>query len=228
MPMADKRLSLLDDFPEEATYEIGPGECFRLSLASLNNQKSTHIVLRVAENASVELALALFAEGKGVIDIEAILEEGTSFHAVASTIASGVSDKKVYLSAIHEGGSSKALVESRGIVAGKSRLTLSGTGHIKHGAKKANTRQEARIIVFDKGCFASASPILKIDENDVMASHGSAEGMVDEQHLFYLESRGIPEKEARRLITSGYLLPVLPYFSEEEQAKLNEAIERNL
>ena len=59
-----------------------------------------------------------------------------------------------------------------GICENQSKLTFSGISEIKKGAKKTHTRQVAKIIVFDPQSDGQASPILKIGENDVEASHG--------------------------------------------------------
>ncbi len=216
------------NLPESLAYEVKEGEAVRLLLATIGEEKSSHIDLKIAQNASVELAFASFGHGDSKIEITASLSKGARFNAHVASISSGGSHKEIYVSAIHEQSFSNALCQSYGIVAEKSSLVLSGTGHIKHGAKKSKTRQEARIIVFDKGCKANASPILKIDENDVDASHASAEGRISEDHLFYLLSRGISEHDARKLIVYGYLSPVLEYFQMKEKELLSAEIERSV
>ena len=57
---------------------------------------------------------------------------------------------------------------------------------------------------------------LKIDENDIEASHAAVVGKINDEHLFYLTSRGISETEAKELITFGYLKPILLGFKEEQ------------
>ena len=48
-----------------------------------------------------------------------------------------------------------------------------------------------------------------IDDYDVQASHAAAVGKMDEEHLYYLQSRGLTKKQAMQLITYGYLMPVV-------------------
>jgi Fe-S cluster assembly protein SufD len=57
--------------------------------------------------------------------------------------------------------------------------------------------------------------LLYIDEYDVLASHSAAVGKVNDEHMYYLCSRGLSEEQARGFITRGYLLPVLSYFLDE-------------
>ncbi len=74
-----------------------------------------------------------------------------------------------------------------------------------------------------------ANPILLIDEDDVMAGHAASAGRVNEEQVYYLMSRGIPKREAERLIIYGFLLPVIqeiPLPSVREQLQL--IVERKL
>ena len=91
-----------------------------------------------------------------------------------------------------------------------------GTSHILKDSIKSKTQQNAKIMVFDEASNAIAKPILKIDENDIEASHAAVVGKINDEHLFYLTSRGISETEAKELITFGYLKPILLGFKEEQ------------
>ena len=113
-------------------------------------------------------------------------------------------------------------MQNYGVALDESFLTFSGINHIKEKAKKSNTNQSAKIIVFDKAAHGKANPILKIDENDVLASHSAIVGSLNENHLFYLKSRGLSEKKAKALIVYGYLQPIAQYFDEKSQKKINE------
>ena len=115
-------------------------------------------------------------------------------------------------------------MDNYGVCEDEASLTLSGVGFIKNGAKKTKAHQTAKIMVFDKNCNAKACPILKIDENDVEASHAATVGKVSEEHLFYLCSRGITKDDAKRLITLGYLNPIIKYFGEDEIASSIENV----
>ena len=57
------------------------------------------------------------------------------------------------------------------------------------------------------------------------ASHAAIVGKLNEDHMFYLMSRGLDSKEARRLITLGYLKPIETYFDEADRSRIDEAIE---
>ncbi|MBR4811819.1 MAG: SufD family Fe-S cluster assembly protein [Bacilli bacterium] len=71
------------------------------------------------------------------------------------------------------------------------------------------------MIVFDPKSDGIASPALVIDDNDVSASHAAVVGRLNEEHLYYLQSRGVSLEEAKRLIASGYLRPIEAGFADE-------------
>ena len=79
-------------------------------------------------------------------------------------------------------------------------------------------------MVFDEKSTGIAKPILKIDENSIEASHAAVVGKINDEHLFYLVSRGLSEAEAKELITLGYLKPILKGFQDEEVAEPNRVI----
>ena len=84
-------------------------------------------------------------------------------------------------------------------------------------------------MVFDEASSAIAKPILKIDENDIEASHAAVVGKINDEHLFYMTSRGLSEAEAKELITFGYLKPILAGFNDDNtRAYISSLIERRM
>lgn len=135
-------------------------------------------------------------------------------------------DKKTfYVSFYHYAPHTYAKMENYGVSEDESSLNFFGTSSIEKGAKASATHQSAKIMVFDEKCKCKASPILCIDENDVEASHAAVVGQINEEHIFYLTSRGIKEDEAKKLITLGYLNPILNFF---EDKSILDQIHQNL
>jgi Fe-S cluster assembly protein SufD len=69
--------------------------------------------------------------------------------------------------------------------------------------------QTSRNIVLSEHAKADAIPNLEIEANDVRCGHAASVGPVDDETVFYLESRGIPRAEAERLIVTGFFQEVL-------------------
>lgn len=186
------------------------------SFEALNARK--HFVLN--EGAYLLVGYADFSKGKKLLDVTVDLNG--IFSKVEWHLASLTQDKdeKVYnINFLHNKENTYARMENYGVCKDYSLLSFIGDAIIFKGSKKSSTKQSAKIMVFDKTCHASASPKLCIYENDVEASHGASEGQINPEHIFYLTSRGIPEEDAKRLITLGYLNPITKYFSDDTICK---------
>jgi Fe-S cluster assembly protein SufD len=92
----------------------------------------------------------------------------------------------------------------KGAVEDTARSVYSGLVHLRPAAAKAEAYQTNRNLVLTEGAGAESIPNLEIEANDVKCSHASTVGPIDEDQLYYLESRGIPPDEAERLIVLGF------------------------
>lgn len=116
-------------------------------------------------------------------------------------------------------------MDNYGVVKDEGKLVIDGIGTITKGQHGSASHQTNKIMVFDAKCVASANPYLYIDEYDVKASHAAGVGKMDEEHLYYLQSRGLSKKQAMHLITYGYLKPVIEVVDNE---MLKERFEKAL
>ena len=92
----------------------------------------------------------------------------------------------------------------KGAVEDKARSVYSGLIRLRHEAQKANAYQTNRNLVLTEGAGAESIPNLEIEANDVRCSHASTVGPIDDDQLYYLESRGIRPEDAERLIVLGF------------------------
>ena len=96
---------------------------------------------------------------------------------------------------------------------------------VKAGAQKTDGYQISQSLLLDDDSQFLAKPELEIYADDVVCSHGSTSGAIDEEAVFYLTSRGIPKVEAKNLLTLAFLAETL---SEVEDEGIAEVIERLL
>ncbi len=89
---------------------------------------------------------------------------------------------------------------------------------VKHGAQKTDGYQISQSLLLDEDSQFLAKPELEIYADDVACSHGSTSGAIDEDALFYLRSRGVPEKEATNLLTLSFLAEALEEIESEALA----------
>ena len=97
----------------------------------------------------------------------------------------------------------------KGAVEDKARSVYSGLVRLRKPAQKSSAFQTNRNLVLTEGASAESIPNLEIEANDVRCSHASTVGPIDDDQLYYLESRGIPPEEAERLIVLGFFDDVL-------------------
>ena len=194
-----------------------------------NNSKVTFSVLAenpvdeakmnivVKNNASIDGYFADFS--KENINLNCVIdlnEEGATANFRLASLAAKEDRKNIDISINHNSPKTYGKVDNYGVCKDNAKMTFLGTSYILHGSIKSKTQQSAKIMVFDEASDAIAKPILKIDENDIEASHAAVVGKINDEHLFYLTSRGISESDAKELITFGYLKPILLGFKEEQ------------
>jgi len=104
--------------------------------------------------------------------------------------------------AVRDGKSDLAF---KSVLAGKSRSVAQGRILVRPGADGTDSKQSTRALLLGKGAEADAKPELEIHAEDVVCGHGAAIGDLDANALFYLRARGIPEREARAMLTEAFL-----------------------
>ncbi|WP_282027396.1 Fe-S cluster assembly protein SufD [Ruegeria faecimaris] len=90
---------------------------------------------------------------------------------------------------------------------------------VKEGAQKTDGYQISQSLLLDDDSQFLAKPELEIYADDVVCSHGSTSGALDETALFYLRSRGVPVKEATNLLTLSFLAEAVEEIEDESLAE---------
>ena len=79
---------------------------------------------------------------------------------------------------------------------------------IERTAQGSLSRLDDRVLVIGEGIHNHAEPVMQIEANDVSASHASSTGRVDENQLYYLQSRGLSYEESQKLLVDAFLAPL--------------------
>lgn len=111
----------------------------------------------------------------------------------------------------HKAAQTRSDVLYKGALHGKGTRTVwVGDVLIGPDATGTDSYEANRNLVLSDGARADSIPNLEIETGDIAgAGHASATGRLDDEHLFYLQARGITETEARRLVALGFLLDVV-------------------
>ncbi|MEG0276809.1 MAG: SufD family Fe-S cluster assembly protein [Coprobacillus sp.] len=178
---------------------------------SINNETvSCFDDVNIKRDATIQSAYAELSDGSCQCVYRYYLDGENAEAKIRMAILSKQKENKTYEVLIqHNQPHTYGQMDNYGVVKEQGKLVIDGIGTITKGQHGSSSHQTNKIMVFDPECIASANPYLYIDEFDVKASHAAGVGKMDEEHLYYLQSRGLTKKQAMQLITYGYLKPVI-------------------
>lgn len=208
------------------TFNLARNANCKLRFLLVNEEKNITFKSNLFANSTLNVYFADYSTGKTTLKSIVNLNEeksNTSFKFTSLTKKNDV--KKYDISFNHIVGKTYSNFEGYGVAMDKSFLTINGVSHVYANSTKSEAHQKVKVILFDELSRAIANPILKIDNDDIIASHACAIGSLNNDHIFYLLSRGLSLHDARRLITTGYLLPIKEYFAEKEKDIITKYVE---
>jgi Fe-S cluster assembly protein SufD len=95
------------------------------------------------------------------------------------------------------------------IVGGAAHAVFNGKIVVRPGSQLTDSSQQSRILLLSDKAHVDTKPQLEIFADDVKCAHGAAVGRLDPEQLFYLRSRGLPEAQARNLLTYAFAAEML-------------------
>lgn len=117
----------------------------------------------------------------------------------------------------------------KGALKSNAHTVYSGLIHVREAGKETDAYQTNRNLVLSDHAKADSKPELEIENNDVRCSHAASVGQIDENEIFYLQSRGIDRELAKQLIVKGFLEEVLSRVVREDVRELvKDALEARL
>lgn len=117
----------------------------------------------------------------------------------------------------------------RGIMNDQSTGVFNGKVFVRQDAQKINAFQSNANILLSDDATINSKPELEIYADDVKCSHGSTTGQLDEEALFYLQSRGIGLESARKLLVRAFVADIVDEMEDSIfKTKIEEVIEQKL
>ncbi len=124
---------------------------------------------------------------------------------------------------LHETGPSGGDVHWRGAATGQSRASFEGLIQIDPGAQQTHTYLQIHSMMLSPKARIDAIPSVLVSADDVSASHGGTVGELDEEVIFYMQSRGLDRASAVRVIVEGFFEPLLAELRDEPLEELVRA-----
>ena len=165
---------------------------------------------RTENDAVVNWAIGAMNDGHTILDTDTYLDgKGSESQLAIVAIASQDQVQGIDAKVVNRGHYSIGNILQHGVILDRATLTFNGIGLIEKNAKHADAQQESRVMMLSDEARGDANPILLIEEFEVTAGHAASAGQLDEQHLYYLMSRGLPRQEAEFLVVRGFLGSVI-------------------
>jgi Fe-S cluster assembly protein SufD len=150
-------------------------------------------------------------------------ERGADMRHTGLYFTEGNEHLDLFTTDLHEEGDTTGDTVWKGALTGESRASYEGLIQIVRGAQNTNTYLQTHSMLLSPNAKGDAIPSLIVETDNVSASHGGTVGEIDENQVFYMMSRGIPRREAVRILVEGYFEPVVQAIEDESLAELVRA-----
>ena len=201
-----------------------------LNLLNQNSENYYSMDNKVEENANLEYIIADFGGSKTITNYYSNLVGNTS-NNIVNTMYLGKDEQLLDINYIAEvyGKKSNIDIEVYGALKDKAKKNFKGTIDFKAGCKKAVGNENEYCMLLSKTAKSKALPMLLCSEDDVQGNHSNSAGKIDEDKLYYIMARGIPKKEAQKLIVKAKFNKVLEKIQDEKlKNELIEEIDKRL
>lgn len=179
-------------------------------------QASGEVVLGRDEFLTIFL-LPKFPNSNKVLNVF-LKGDGSRVEVLGGLVGHSNETSRIEINIIHQGLNTSAYVHTRSVLFEQSQAYFSGLIKIEKGANKTSSLLETRALILGEGAHCESVPSLEIEADDVKASHAATMGRLDENQLFYLQSRGIDTHTATRMLIEGFFEPVLKRVGDEKAA----------
>jgi Fe-S cluster assembly protein SufB len=126
---------------------------------------------------------------------------------------------------IHAAPRTSSSIFSKSISKDGGRATYRGLLEIADGATESRSKVVCDALLLDEDSRSDTYPTIRIDENDADVGHEATVSKIGDEQLFYLQSRGLDEEEASKMIVNGFIEPVTKELPMEYAVELNRLIE---
>lgn len=130
---------------------------------------------------------------------------GASFRSTGAALAGAGAQLDLQYVIEHIGRRTLSRVQQHCLASGKARCTFNGRIHIHPQAAGADADLSNRNLALSANAEINTKPELEIYNDEVRCAHGATVGRLDDDALFYLQSRGLPAAQAQRLLSIGFL-----------------------
>lgn len=180
-----------------------------VALQNLSDQGPKHIQInttRAGKDTAVKTGfINLGAAWVRNESLNRMTDTGADCQIFSANLANGIQEYDQRTLQSHEAQHTTSDLFFKNALYNQSRTIFSGLIHVKPGAHHTDSFQTCRNLLGSEEAEANSMPGLEIDADQVKCSHGSTSGQISDEEIFYLQARGIPADDARKIISLGFL-----------------------
>lgn len=171
----------------------------------------------VEKGATFKVASLLAGLSSARYEIEAALLGKNAHAELSGGMLAGENNTIDVLTRVHHvKGKTTSNQTFKGVAGAKGSTAFQGRVLVEKDAQKIEAHQNCHNLILERSGEVNVKPELLIFADDVICSHGATVGEVDEEALFYMKQRGIPENEARGLLVQAFLAELLEGLEDDK------------
>lgn len=199
--------------------KAGDGSQVRHLKFQNENLETVHLTSWMTQlGADVSYDAFQFSLGAGIARNQIFVSfagEGSRSHVSGAVLARGRQHNDTTMVVDHAVPACESREFNKLVLDGSARGIVQCKVNVHRDAQKTDGHQMARALFLSPLAEFDSKPELEIFADDVVCGHGSTSGQVDEEHLFYLRTRGIPESQATALLIAAFIGEVIEKVENE-------------
>jgi len=187
---------------------------------SESTRHSEVISAHVDGDSNYDVSIVQVGSNIGRVNIHIDLKgEGANCTLSGITLSNTKQSLDMHSSILHDSPSATSRQQQRNVIGDRGEAIFKGRIRIPKHAQLTDSDQLCRTIMLGERARVIAMPTLEITADNVVCSHGASVQELDENELFYLASRGINKKEAKRLLLRSFCLELLDNFDMDKKGE---------
>lgn len=158
-----------------------------------------------------------------------LIENGAATKKLGAFFGNNNQQFDLNVESYHEKGDTESVMHHRGILQDSAKCIFRGKVSIAKDSRNSTGHQKTDVLLLGETAKCDAVPILDVQNDEVVCSHGVTVGQLDPEQIFYLLSRGLDEESAKQMLILGFLDPVMREINNEDaRNKFNKIINEKL
>ncbi len=206
-----------DDAVLHTQIHAGYGEQIRLIQVFQNGSAVSEVTADLDDTAHLEL-IQLYLNPVDTVSGIQVHQNGRKsvFTSHIGYLLDGDNALDINLDVVQNGKKTESDTDVKGVLRGHAKKTFRGTIDFRNGAAGSVGAEREEVLLMDETVQNKTVPVILCAEEDVAGTHGASIGQIDAKHIFYLQSRGIPEDKIYEMIALSKLGSVISKIEDAE------------